>query len=1444
MAECFYTEIFQTGTIATNNAWTELDLSSYGVPPSAVVEVVISLDYATPYNIGVRSVGSSLNRYIYISDQLADKECITMHVTADADSCIEAYTGRSANTKFEIVGYWSGCTYVEKFENFNISNSTQWDGKSLTSYGVSGTTVVEIAGANTDTAAGREIGIRSSGSSETYLFDLRNNHNFATTNQCLSFLVPATSGAIEIYAEDKDDATFWLLGYFDNPPGTFTEDRIIFSEPASTGWTTLDVGESGVPDNSVAQFLMIRTSGTGTLNIGIRESISSLERKISSLDRVDSPPDGYVYTSFSVNVDDTGTIDRNVSAISAADSKFILTGYWTDFINYSLVHDQIDFVIFGHESVSGIFYCNIHGIDDLAASGDLYIPGCYKHNDNIDLFIKVPEEDSFDCYIYGQDITSGTLDLYCLSHETLNNSGQLYMKGYGIIPHSGQHPLFTYGHGHHEESGDAYIHGHTDIVASGNLFLKVPEPYNQSCDLFLANYIDPCSGLIRDYDAIFYLKNYNDTELTHEYIKDINWDVPGLHFYYVPFIGIYGATSTAGDGTLPKYNDLGKGYASTQDGYALIGTTPKKQNIVGHIYDYSYAGSGSITAAFWMSGAHTIGNVVEVGWFYRATPFSDIGIANPYHSVGIRIDSTSGITVRTTVRDLPYDQLEEGGLWWGGTTHYGTPTSTTGSYRTWEESWSTINIEHDDIAFVAIRSEFIPYDGDIPNHMKVYLSIDGQPWTYIGSGLTGPPASSVVTTDPVNPYPENAVGVRVQAVNFSGGYNNCSIGVSEIALWSDTTVFSNSELEDLYDTVAIYYRPLDEYKPTIVPRQTYVQRTIGPFEYDPSNIDIGYVPGILCSGCLVTIEVGIGNYGEDAFAYLLEEIPPSGFVIRNISPAQVTYLSQGDRPAARQQIFHDPQSGILEPYGHGSDSGNIYGGAIRWINHNNNPEHNQRRSPAPTKTFTYELYPLITQANQQSEPFNFSGSGIFFGSASGIFVTETTGDTSGTIDTLDVVLCQSGCNLYITGPSSISGTIDLYLRTVEPFTSMFIGIAPTTPDGAFAVFSADGLADIETMAGIEYGPPLYTRGPRFYNDSLNMIVLGPIADLLDFYINGHILVSGDISLYEYGHETTVESGSLYISGPLLSSGSISLHTRAGAFEPPIDLYALGHDTHNDQFNLFIKGPEFICVSGNFAYPLDPDLFTYPSGGKSPDLSLWGYMDYSGSCDLYIGPGKQLLTWTFFLKTSGNSLNENVNLFTYGHPSGSSSVGYCPDSIILYIAADDADYPYTGGGTEAWTLFIKAQSGNLATEQPWTMFLCADTTTSGISNLYTYGHASGSLPHGNEFYQSCILMIENIPDDPDSIGYIPFNVHGDPWTLFLRVNQGWFDNVGLYISGNAPVDLMASGNLFIEGFLEQSSGSCNLYLLGISGIFGSGFNLFLDAITQVYNTNENLYVHGY
>jgi hypothetical protein len=1510
---CHYIETVHEWGAASSGSWNTYNLHPYlvvpsGNDPSIVAEIMISNSGTTSTSGGIRAIGSSIDRIVDIfqKDNIewsGAHHAVTMHVQLSADNKLECYAENHNNIRFNLLGYWVGPRYVETSGWFNIG-AEGWIQKSLSAYGVASGATAEIL-AGTWYVNGQYMGARSVGSSlERYAFtnggswsDLPDARGFWSTFVNTS----GTNAIIEVKGQYPDFQTggvywekFFVAGYWSNPPGDYTErydsEDIILT--ANNVWQS---DSSSAPSGSVAQYYA-GSSRDNKQIIGIRQSGSSYERKFNLVRRE------FGHSNFSVSVNINGDVITPASAEGYAQygnlsyEEFDLFGYWNNFNEWPLNSGSISLYMSGIPAF----------ISTSGEQGGQYPSGVSLYTYGIQV------GPPCNLFIIGHNSSSGSsplctfgINIYRTDDEFSEDypSGLLcYTAGSGIIPESGQFDLFICGYKSEITSGNLFTTAHNISSQSGDLFLKVIEPFNEQITLYIHNPIDPGSGLIREEDAIFYLsrRHHNITTSDLERIQNIEWDVISTIIGNESFLEQSGTTTTVGDGTLPLYNDMGGGFASCRFGQALVGNLPEQQNILGHVVspsDYPYAGSGSITVAFCMSGAQTSGNVIEAGWLHRLGDFDDIGKAFNSHTVGIKITSASGLQVWTSVRDVPYEQTSSSGLWWGGTTHYGTPTDTDWTWRSpdeywaWDEQWSDVNIVHDDVALFMVRSEFIAsgIDGDAPNHMKVYLSVDGQPWVYIGSGLTGPPASSLYSyNDPRNRYAENAVGIKVQAINED--YDDESLCVNEIVLWTDSERFTNDELDYLYSTIFNYYRPLDEYKPTAVPPSTYIKRTLGTFTYDPTIIGIGHNPGEIASGLLVTLEVGLGAYGEDASAYLLEETPPSGFRITDISPTQITYSAQGSRPAPQQQIFHDPQSGIMQPY-YGVHN-NAYGANIRWINHNNHPEKDQRRSPTPTQTYTYKLYPIAYQGTPIPETFEFAGSGIFFNGStgSGIFAIETTNDTSGTTSGLIGGIVTQGFDLYISGPLAASGDVNLYIRTQESFTSAYIGTSARTPELTDFIFAADGAAAIETLAGMEYGPPLYSKGPLQYEDSCSLVTTGPAGNYTDLFIHGwdSFSTSGDypsglLLRIGDGHKPSYGSGNLFTIGPAPYSGNIYLHTRAGAFEPPVDLFTWGYTTYAYAHSGFIKGPEFICSSGDFTYPLDYTLFTYPSGGKSPDfyikgpeficssgsftypydiedftypygdpsptLHMHGHEFTTGVCPLYIGPLRSWENWILYLKTEDNDVNDTANLFIHGFevPSGVSGINQGFNNTSLYLEAADADYPYTAGGTEAWTIFLRAQSGNLTSDDVWTIFLKADFTTPATCNLYTYGHASGEQPHGNVVASSLYMICSVNPDDPTRIGYTPFDSDSDPWTLFLRCDPGYFNTVDFYISGTVPTTYSASGNLFIEGLFEQEVDTISLYLMGISGLFNngpSGLTLFLNANTLVYNTSGNLYAHGY
>lgn len=1510
--------------------WQVKDISEYipifALAENVTAEIVLSNESSEmPLWAGLRSVDSSLDRRYQIhasSGSNASVETVCLHVPVSADGEIEFYSDHLSYVVYNVLGIWVGATYVETTGSFNTIADSEWTQQNLDTYGVPEGKIAEVLVSHSGQWVPQSGGMREVGSSIDRLVDLSSVFTVEDGGSTYCTMLVQTSGAnaaIEVYAGDKDEVSFHVVGYWDKPPGSYVElNEVITPDATKDVWKDLDITAYNVPSDSVAEIVMANTDYNSYGELGIRESGSDQERKIRW---ANAGNPNFCGGRWHTNVVSDGI--QTFHELVSADSYFAAIGYWNnmDLIPVQ-VSGQASLFVNGHISHNVLYeddYPNgltmtMHGRDSLNASGSLFIYGV--HLADTDLFIH-----GLDTYQASGDMVVSGIG-FCATNEVHSPSYpsgvSLYMEGHGIIPESGQFNLVTVGDLPHVASGDLFIHGHTSQVASGDLFLKALTPQNASMNLFVSNSIDIGPGLIREANAIFYLKNYHDGNGSNiqEHINNQTLYIPFTMFQHSPFIGVPGETidndstsivvppfvPTFGDGTYPHYNDLGGhnyedilniggygnptyrtpggGWQSSKPDYD--DDNEHKQNICGTVEDYQYPGSGSITTVFWMSGAQTSGNIAEVGWFYKGAPESTDD-AEARHTLGIKIEGTSGITVITSVRDLPYNQISGGGLWWGGTTHYGTPTDASWTwrsasmYQTWTEEWPIVNIEHDPITFVALHTDFIAsgIDGSHPNHMKIWLSLDGQPWTYIGSGLTGPPASSVFSySDPNNRYPENSVGVRQQGVNEFGGIVPAEVGgirqgsiiLSENVLWTDAEKFTTDELRDLHSIVDQHNRPLDEYRPTLVPTSTYIQRTIGMFTYDPTIPGIGYSPGEICSGLRVTIEVGLGDYGADASAYLLEETPPSGFYVGNIQPTTLsTYGERGTRPLGGQQIFHDPQSGVIQPYDTDVNL-NLYGASIRWVNHDNHPEINQRRSPTPTGIYTYDLYPMHSISIPRVDDFEFTGSGVFFGGStgSGLFVIQTTGDTSGTTSGLAGGLISTGCNLYIQGPSQPTDTINLYLRTQETFTSAYIGTASRTPEATDFIFAADGAAAIESMAGIEYGPPLYTRGPLAYEDSCSLVIFGPAADQIPMFIHGleNINTSGDrpsgVSLTMCGHEAIVASGDLFIVGPRPWSSGMDLYTMAGAFtsinggaghgmSPPLFIH--GHEDGSGNCNLFIKGPEFICSSGSFSYPYDIDDFTYPYGNPSPPLFVYGDETASDTCPLYIGPPRARDTWTLHLKTADNNPNESLNLCIHGFipASGSSGVNQTFNRTMLYLEADNADYPYTAGGTEEWTLFMKAQDGNLTDDEAWTMFLKADFTTPANCSLYTFGHAVGGAPRGIEVNDSVGLVCSVDPDDPTRIGYSPCDSHDDPWNLFLKCEPGHFGIATLYMSGAAPVLYPASGNLFVEGLFEQETNTAPLYLMGVSGMFNngpSGLHLFLDAGILVYNTSGNLYAHGY
>lgn len=98
-----YTEAFGSTFVNVNNvAWETITVT--GLPASAVAEIVIrNSDGLNARVAGVRTVGSSLNRY----EDVEEDGYLVMHVKANASSQIQTYSEDKADITFRLLGYWS-----------------------------------------------------------------------------------------------------------------------------------------------------------------------------------------------------------------------------------------------------------------------------------------------------------------------------------------------------------------------------------------------------------------------------------------------------------------------------------------------------------------------------------------------------------------------------------------------------------------------------------------------------------------------------------------------------------------------------------------------------------------------------------------------------------------------------------------------------------------------------------------------------------------------------------------------------------------------------------------------------------------------------------------------------------------------------------------------------------------------------------------------------------------------------------------------------------------------------------------------------------------------------------------------------------------------------------------------------------------------------------------
>ncbi len=97
------------GSASSDQTWQDADLSGFGVPANAIVQIVMANAFATSKNRqGLREKGSSPDRWIDLHEAEAEGEDLaTLHVNAAQNSTIEWYHEDVSETHtFYLLGWW------------------------------------------------------------------------------------------------------------------------------------------------------------------------------------------------------------------------------------------------------------------------------------------------------------------------------------------------------------------------------------------------------------------------------------------------------------------------------------------------------------------------------------------------------------------------------------------------------------------------------------------------------------------------------------------------------------------------------------------------------------------------------------------------------------------------------------------------------------------------------------------------------------------------------------------------------------------------------------------------------------------------------------------------------------------------------------------------------------------------------------------------------------------------------------------------------------------------------------------------------------------------------------------------------------------------------------------------------------------------------------------
>lgn len=274
----FFTETYAeiTSLSNTTSAFATKSLAALGVPANAVccILMLTSADAATA-SMGVRAVGSSLNRYRAIHEsESGGKNGYSVHVQADASSNIEYWCSDNTVVTMYLLGYYNAAvTFTEKWDYYNITNGTTWRDITLS---LAAARVHDIVLFNDDPDNYEFIGARTNGSAlvrRIYIDENEGTGGGATAHSW--FVKSDASGIIEgmIYGYADGSPRILDAGYFSDNVD-FVEAWSQLSITSNSTWTEITAAASN--EGNVASVVCCHQNTGVEKNVGAKTDNSGV----------------------------------------------------------------------------------------------------------------------------------------------------------------------------------------------------------------------------------------------------------------------------------------------------------------------------------------------------------------------------------------------------------------------------------------------------------------------------------------------------------------------------------------------------------------------------------------------------------------------------------------------------------------------------------------------------------------------------------------------------------------------------------------------------------------------------------------------------------------------------------------------------------------------------------------------------------------------------------------------------------------------------------------------------------------------------------------------------------------------------------------------------------------------------------------------------------------